>query len=83
MREAQELMWNNGTRLRITGAFVNVGTEPEGSTWARNPIPRIHFDDHSSGQSAGFRVSGTAPCFPRLLAPLLYLLLWRARPPIT
>eukprot|EP00041_Stephanoeca_diplocostata_P027264 m.748453 g.748453 ORF g.748453 m.748453 type:complete len:147 (-) comp23148_c0_seq53:724-1164(-) len=30
------------------------GTTPKGSTWAQNPIPRIHFDSTSSGQPTGF-----------------------------
>jgi hypothetical protein len=41
----QALMWNNGTRYAIAGLFVSTGTTPTGSTWARNPIPRVQ-DDH-------------------------------------
>lgn len=55
VRDKQQLMWNNGTRMSIVGVFVDVGTTPAGSTWARNPIPRIDFDDHSSGQPASFQ----------------------------
>lgn len=54
-RTKQALQWKNGTRYNINGTFVDVGTYPQGSTWARNPIPRIDFDDHSSGQPAGFK----------------------------
>lgn len=53
-RSAQALQWNNGTRYPIQGKFVDVGTTPAGSTWARNPIPRIDFDSHSSGQPGNF-----------------------------
>lgn len=41
----QALVWNNGTRLPINGMFVSIGTYPEGSTWARNPIPRVNDDN--------------------------------------
>jgi len=54
VRGKQALQWRNGTRLPIAGTFVDVGTRPAGSTWAMNPIPRIDFDSHSSGQPAGF-----------------------------
>ena len=50
----QALQWNNGTRLSIPGTFVSEGTSPPGSTWAMNPIPRIDFNSHSSGQPASF-----------------------------
>ena len=54
VRTEQELVWNNGSRLRIKGTFVDQGTIPAGSTWAMNPIPRIDFDSSSSGQPAAF-----------------------------
>jgi len=54
VRDAQQLQWNNGTRLPISGVFVDEGTEPKGSTWAMNPIPRIDYDSTSSGQYPGF-----------------------------
>ena len=62
-RGAQQLQWNNGTRLPINGTFVDEGTRPAGSTWAMNPIPRIDFDSKSSGQPASFEgcaFNGTA-----------------------
>merc|ERR1719393_942597 len=43
VRTGQQLRWNNGTRLSIPGTWVDVGTNPPGSTWAKNPIPRIDF----------------------------------------
>jgi len=43
VRTGQHLRWNNGTRLSIPGTWIDVGTKPAGSTWARNPIPRIDF----------------------------------------
>ena len=39
------LVWNNGTRLKIKNIFVNTGTWPPGSTWARNPNPRWNDDN--------------------------------------
>lgn len=54
LRDKQALMWNNGTRLPINGTFVNEGTKPAGSTWAMNPIPRIDFNAHGSGQPVNF-----------------------------
>lgn len=44
-RTKQALVWNNGTRLPIQGIFVDTGVVPQGSTWARNPIPRINDDN--------------------------------------
>ena len=41
-------MWNNGTLFPIKGMFVDdtvCPVVPKGSTWARNPIPRIHDDN--------------------------------------
>jgi len=56
----QSLRWNDGTQVWIKGTFVSEGTSPPGSTWAMNPLPRIHFDSASSGQPRDF--SGcTAP----------------------
>jgi len=48
------IFWNNGTYLDIPATFVSEGTNPPGSTWAMNPIPRIDFDSSSSGQPANF-----------------------------
>jgi len=53
-RDSQGLQWKNGTRYPIKGTFVDEGTLPIGSTWAMNPIPRIDFDSHSSGQPESF-----------------------------
>jgi len=39
VRDKQALAFSNGTRLPIKGTFVDVGTLPEGSSWAMNPIP--------------------------------------------
>jgi len=41
-------MWNNGSLYPIAGKFVDdsvCAVVPKGSTWARNPIPRIHTDN--------------------------------------
>eukprot|EP00041_Stephanoeca_diplocostata_P027268 m.748566 g.748566 ORF g.748566 m.748566 type:complete len:340 (-) comp23148_c0_seq65:724-1743(-) len=48
------LRWTDGTRTWFEGVYVSEGTTPKGSTWAQNPIPRIHFDSTSSGQPTGF-----------------------------
>mmetsp|Transcript_39930 Transcript_39930/g.71823 ORF Transcript_39930/g.71823 Transcript_39930/m.71823 type:complete len:393 (-) Transcript_39930:125-1303(-) len=55
-RTKQALLWNNGTRYPIKGIFVDKGVKPEGSTWARNPIPRINDDNiglHNPGSCPG------------------------------
>jgi hypothetical protein len=39
------LVWNNGSRYKIDNVFVDTGTWPKGSTWARNPIPRVADDN--------------------------------------
>eukprot|EP00054_Salpingoeca_dolichothecata_P014592 m.82724 g.82724 ORF g.82724 m.82724 type:complete len:404 (-) comp21070_c0_seq3:238-1449(-) len=44
-RSMQALVWNNGTRYPIKGVFVDEGVMPLGSTWARNPIPRVNDDN--------------------------------------
>jgi len=54
VRQAQRLRWTNGTEHHIQGTFVDEGTSPNGSTWAMNPIPRIDFDSHNSGQPKAF-----------------------------
>ena len=45
----QAIMWNNGTLYPIPHAAKYVDDSvcavvPKGSTWARNPVPRIHTD---------------------------------------
>ena len=45
-------MWNNGSLRPIEGKFVDGAVcpvLPRGSTWARNPIPRIHTDNIGMG----------------------------------
>ena len=51
-RSKQTLVWNNGTRLGIEGVFVDEGTVPKGSTWARNPIPRVNDDNRGNADWA-------------------------------
>lgn len=46
----QMLQWNDGSIQHIKGTFITEGTYPPNSMWAMNPIPRINFDSHSSGQ---------------------------------
>ena len=50
VRGSQAIMWNNGTQYPIPHAAKYVDDSvcdvvPKGSTWARNPIPRIHTDN--------------------------------------
>eukprot|EP00039_Didymoeca_costata_P027277 m.18068 g.18068 ORF g.18068 m.18068 type:complete len:431 (+) comp6181_c0_seq1:40-1332(+) len=48
VRDAHAIMWNNGSLYPIKGKFVDDSVcpvVPQGSTWARNPIPRIHTDN--------------------------------------
>ena len=58
-RGAQQLQWNNGTRLSIPGTWVDQGTNPPGSTWSMNPIPRINWG--SSRNPAGSGSCGSVP----------------------
>merc|ERR1719329_1897321 len=44
-RTAQVLVWNNGSltfSMKSQAVFVGTGVKPIGSTWARNPIPRVN-----------------------------------------
>jgi hypothetical protein len=48
VRASHAIMWNNGTLYPIEGKFVDdsvCAVQPAGSTWARNPVPRIHTDN--------------------------------------
>ena len=56
-RTKQQLRWNNGTRLSIPGTWVDTGTFPKGSTWAKNPVPRIDF-----GSGAPEKSTWTGSC---------------------
>ena len=63
VKDAHAIMFNNGSLYPIKGKFVDDSVcpvVPKGSTWARNPVPRIH----------------TGKCKePRILLLLLLLLL--------
>jgi hypothetical protein len=39
-RAKQALLLNNGSRYPLPGVWVDEGTWPANSTWARNPVPR-------------------------------------------
>lgn len=59
------LMWNNGTRWPIRNVFVSTGTWPKGSTWARNPIPRVADDNrglHNPASCPGPRGNSGPGC---------------------
>ena len=48
VRDEHAIMWNDGSVRKIEGLFVDDSVcpvKPRGSTWARNPIPRIHTDN--------------------------------------
>jgi len=48
VRDSHAIMWNNGSLYPLKGMFVDdtvCPVIPTGSTWARNPIPRIHDDN--------------------------------------
>jgi len=57
-RAKQTLVWINGTRLPIHGMFVDQGVHPAGSTWARNPIPRINTDNRGLDPAAAAACPG-------------------------
>jgi len=54
-RSQSALVWNNGTRYNLgdKAVFVDEGTFPKGSTWARNPIPRVADDTTGTADPAG------------------------------
>lgn len=66
------LVWNNGSRYQFKNVFVDQGTWPKGSTWARNPIPRVADDNKGlhdpascpgpSGTSGPGCIQFPAPC---------------------
>jgi len=63
VRESQAIMWNNGTLYPIKGKFVDdtvCNVVPKGSTWARNPVPRIHTDNEGMAY-VGKCTGGTSP----------------------
>mmetsp|Transcript_65346 Transcript_65346/g.108536 ORF Transcript_65346/g.108536 Transcript_65346/m.108536 type:complete len:413 (-) Transcript_65346:395-1633(-) len=48
VRDAHAIMWKNGSLRHIKGMFVDDSVcpvKPKGSTWARNPVPRINTDN--------------------------------------
>lgn len=68
-RTRQALLWNNGTsRFALNGTFVDTGTTPVGSVWARNPVPRMGEPSHgclkpnASSSGADDCVSFLPPC---------------------
>lgn len=55
-RTKQTLVWNNGSLtwpMASKAIFVDTGTKPVGSTWARNPIPRINDNNLGLQDAAG------------------------------
>ena len=52
----QSFRWGglNGTQIWFDGTYVSEGTNPPGSTWAMNPIPR-NGEAHSTLDGRGFK----------------------------
>jgi len=46
--KTQKLRFQNGTELSFTGTFTSDGTYPQGSVWARSPLPLAKPDYHCS-----------------------------------
>eukprot|EP00040_Diaphanoeca_grandis_P011897 m.60909 g.60909 ORF g.60909 m.60909 type:complete len:403 (-) comp22904_c0_seq1:338-1546(-) len=68
---AQLLVWNNGSLtfpMNTKGVYVDEGTYPPGSMWARNPLPRIWdsklglFDPDSCPKEGPRGPQGSAGC---------------------
>ena len=53
------LRWNgtNGPTQKFNGTFVSEGTVPAGSTWAKNPLPRVDSIKYPTSED-----SYPAPC---------------------
>merc|ERR1711924_325603 len=45
----QRYEWVNGETFEFDGVYVTEGTLPEGSMWARNPIPRNDYKQTGKG----------------------------------
>jgi hypothetical protein len=47
---------HGGKELSFNGTYVSTGTVPNGSVWARNPIPRTALGTHGDYQGRGFEM---------------------------
>ena len=67
VKSEHKLLWNNGSLIAMLGeekgVFVSgVGTTfgPPGSTWARNPIPRVNTDNQGLANEKGCNNTGSS-----------------------
>ena len=65
VKAEHKLLWNNGSLITVLGEekgiFVSgegVTFGPPGSTWARNPIPRVNTDNRGLANEAGCNQTG-------------------------
>jgi hypothetical protein len=67
VRAEHRLLWNNGSLIArlgedkgvfVSGAGVTFG--PPGSTWARNPIPRVNTDNRGLANASGCNNTGAS-----------------------
>lgn len=63
VKSEHKLLWNNGSIIAVLGeekgVFVSGAgiVKPDGSTWARNPIPRVNTDNRGLANEAGCNVT--------------------------
>jgi len=67
VKSAHRLLWNNGSLIAVLGeekgVFVSgegVTFGPPGSTWARNPIPRVNTDNRGLANEKGCNMTGAS-----------------------
>lgn len=65
VKSAHKLLWNNGSLIEVLGeekgvfvSGVGVTFGPPGSTWARNPIPRVNTDNRGLANEKGCNQTG-------------------------
>jgi hypothetical protein len=60
----QQLRWGgtNGTVLAFDGVYATEGTQPPGSAWAQNPIPRNDVQNTGQGFAPHCNTTGALGC---------------------
>merc|ERR1711988_1506229 len=60
VKSEHKLLWNNGSVIAVLGeekgifvSGVGVTFGPPGSTWARNPVPRVNDDNRGLASEKG------------------------------
>ena len=59
VKSEHKLLWNNGSVITVLGEEKGIFVsgkgvvKPAGSTWARNPIPRVNTDNRGLANEAG------------------------------